>query len=161
MKSLIKLYLLKYQVYKDKTVDFFNSNLYKIDIELKQILKIIYLYKTNKKKIMFIGFPLKKSISSQYFFISKKYYLKKMLGNNSYLLLKQKKPKLIVFNNVQKKDAIIVNELKNFKIPLILLGNTTKLECKNYYFNADLKSNKIKNFCFFLIYSILIKPIKI
>ena len=42
-KSLIKLYLLKYQIYKKLQVNYFNSNLYKLDVKLKRVLKIIYL----------------------------------------------------------------------------------------------------------------------
>ena len=46
-RSLIKLHLLKYQIYKDNL----NINLNNVNIELKQALKIIYLY--NKKKKTF------------------------------------------------------------------------------------------------------------
>ena len=45
-KSLIKLHLLKYQVYKN----YFNTSFNNITIELKQALKIIYLYNKKKKK---------------------------------------------------------------------------------------------------------------
>ena len=46
-RLLIKLHLLKYQMYKN----YFNTNLNDLTIELKQALKIIYLYNKKKKKL--------------------------------------------------------------------------------------------------------------
>ena len=156
-KSLIKLYLLKYQIYKKLQVNYFNSNLYKLDVKLKRVLKIIYLYKKNKKKILFIGFPSIKNSDKQFLFISKNHYLKKILGNSINIFFNKKKPNLIVFNNVLHKDFNSIKELKSFKIPLILFGNDTEIPCQNYKINANLNKNKFKKFCFFLIYSILMK----
>jgi len=48
-RSLIKLHLLKYQIYKNNLNTSFNN----VSIELKQALKIIYLYNKKKKKNSF------------------------------------------------------------------------------------------------------------
>ena len=45
-RSLVKLHLLKYQIYKNS----FKTSLNNVNIELKQALKVIYLYNTKKKK---------------------------------------------------------------------------------------------------------------
>ena len=46
-RSLIKFHLLKYQMYKN----YFSSSFNDLTLELKQALKIIYLYNNKKKKL--------------------------------------------------------------------------------------------------------------
>jgi len=51
IRSLIKLHFLKHQMYKKKSYKYIRSAFVdNITIELKQALKIIYLYHTQKKK---------------------------------------------------------------------------------------------------------------
>lgn len=163
-RSLIKLHIVKYQIYKNYNKYLFNanSNINNLTIELKQALKIIYLYNLKNKKILFIGFPYNKILHNQlnHFFISKNFYAKKMLTGNFDSSL-YKTPDLIVFNNTSDKDLVILNVIKTLNIPLIVFGNSNKLNNKNYNIQGSLKKNKIKNFCFFLIFSVLTRSIKL
>lgn len=160
-KSLIKLHLLKYQVYKN----YFNTSFNNITIELKQALKIIYLYNKKKKKILFIGFPFNVNTHNKLnqIFTSKLDFNKKFQnsGLNSLYYNKNKKPDLIVFSQTSKTDFKILKELKKYNIPLILFGNLNNNKIiQNYVVNGYLKKNSIKKFCWFLIFSILTKSIK-
>ena len=164
-RSLIKLHILKYQIYKNYNKYFFNENIENLTIEIKQALKIIYLYHVKNKKILFIGLPYNKQLSNQlnHFFISKKIYLKKMMSNSTYLFKTihlPKTPDLIVFNNTSDKDLTILNTLKKSNIPVVLFKNLNKFSNDFYNVNGSLKNKKIKKFYFFLIFSVLTKYIK-
>lgn len=157
-KLLIKLHLLKYQMYKNN----FNTSFNNINIELKQALKIIYLYKNKNKKILFIGFPFNIKTQNQLnqIFMSK-IILNKKLQNNKLNLMsynENKKIDLIVFSQTSKNDFNTIKELKKFNIPLILFGNFDSNKfVQNYIINSSLKKNYLKKFCWFLIFSILTK----
>lgn len=47
---LIKLYLIKYQIYTKKYKNLTNVNIEQLEFNLKQSLNIIYNYHVNKKK---------------------------------------------------------------------------------------------------------------
>ena len=156
-RSLVKLHLLKYQMYKNS----FNTSLNNVNIELKQALKVIYLYNTKKKKILFIGFPFNIKLQNQIkqIFMSKIGFKKELLNNSAYILgSKGKKPDLIVFNGISSDDFMITKELKKFNTPLILFGNYNQdSSFKTYNVKVCLDKNYIKKFCWFLIFSILTK----
>lgn len=156
-RSLIKLHLLKYQIYKNNLNTSFNN----VSIELKQALKIIYLYNKKKKKILFIGFPFNTKLQNQlqHSFMSKIDLKKKLQTSNLVLSdTETKEPNLIVINATSKADTSVVRELKKFNIPLILFGTFDEtLTFKSYKVNIFLDKNYIKKFCWFLIFSILTK----
>jgi hypothetical protein len=174
--TLLKLHLIKYQAYKIclknlkplKTVDC-------LELNLKHALNLIYLYHFNNKKILFIGFPYNKKLNTlsplQHFFISKKLWVNGIFSNKNAKiqnLLKQtttkltnpfgkKDPNLVVLFNFSKKDQNILNELSLIGCPLIIIGSQTPIYIPNLVYAIPglfLKKN-IKQFCFFLIYSML------
>ena len=57
-RSLIKLYLLKYQMYKNYSNELSSFCVKDLSVKLKQALKIIYLYATKKKKNFIYRFSL-------------------------------------------------------------------------------------------------------
>ena len=148
LKPLVKLYLLKNQFYK-QTNKFKCLN--KTMLQLKQSLKIIYLYKIKKKKILFLGFPNNKFIQNQIncVFSSKNLYLKNKLNYKQF--------DLIVFNKTNSKDIILLKQLRKINIPLVIFGDILNEE---YCFNFSSKKNFIKNFNIFIIFSILTKQLK-
>ena len=166
-RSLIKIHLLKYQMYKNYNKYSFNSSLNNVTVELKQALRIIHLYNIKNKKILFIGFPYNKALQNQlsHFFISKHFYLKKTLSGNFNSLTNSgvlyKNPDLVVFNSTSEKDINILIKLKKLNIPLILFGNSDNISHKNYNISGFLQNKKIKKFCFFLIFTILTRSIKL
>jgi len=149
VKGLINLHLFKYQVYKTLV----NLNINQILIELKQSLKIIYLY-NNKKNIIFVGFPYNKISHNQVnnVFISKVLFFKKI----------QKKIfldsfDLIVFYQTSKQDYSLLKKLNSISVPLIIFCNNCNLKNKGYIVKNILKNKRLKVFVFFLIFSVLIK----
>ena len=160
-RSLIKLHLLKYQIYKDNL----NINLNNVNIELKQALKIIYLYNKKKKNILFIGFPFTTKLQNHLnqSFMSKIELEKKLQINNNKCLSNNngKDFDLIVFNSTSSKDSKFMKELKKFNLPLILFGNfDSVLDVNTYNVKVSLNKNYMKKFCWFLIFSILTKKSK-
>jgi hypothetical protein len=155
-RSLIKLYLLKYQTYKNYNNKLSSFCVEDLSVKLKQALKIIYLYATKKKKILFIGFPYNKSVYNQlnHFFVPKKIFLRHGFAAKMFL---NKTPDLVVVNVMSKKDLIILKDIKSKGLPLVTLQSLN---------NSDLGSNQkfhseVKSFCFFLIFSILTKVNKL
>lgn len=153
VKGLINLHLLKYQVYKTFT----NSNINQIPIELKQSLKLIYLY-NNKKNIVFIGFPYNKTLHNQvnHVFVSKVSFFKKFQKKNfldDY--------DLIVFYQTLKQDYNLLKKLNHTSVPLIMFCNNYNLKNKCYIVQNILKNKKLKVFVSFLIFSVLTKKYKL
>lgn len=148
LKPLIKLYLLKNQFYKQSSK---LKSLNKTMLQLKQSLKIIYLYKQKKKKILFLGFPNNKFIQNQIncVFSSKNLYLKNKLNYKQF--------DLIVFNKTNSKDLFLLKQLKKVNIPLVIFGDVLNEE---YCFSFSSKKNFTKNFNIFIIFSILTKQVK-
>ena len=145
LKPLIKLHLLKTQIYKQANgLQSLNTSV----LQLKQVLKIIYLYSKNKKKILFLGFPYNKFVHNQvnYLFHSKNSYLKKKINFNQI--------DLIVLHNTKDKDLNIIKNLESFNVPIVVFGN---VQSKNYSFNVLTKKKSINNFILFIIFSILTK----
>ena len=145
LKPLIQLHFIKHQYYKHFT------NLKSIDnviIKLKQTLKLIYWYEKKKKKIIFLGFVYNKFIHNQinHVFSSKDLYKRNNKFFNNF--------DLIVFNKTSEKDEKILKNLTKLHIPIIVLGN---LKDKNLGVNLSSKTNYIKNFNSFIIFSILTK----
>lgn len=172
---LIKLYLIKYQIYTKKYKNLTNVNIEQLEFNLKQSLNIIYNYHVNKKKICFIGFPYFKSHMINYKnlkhdFIPKNTWINGLISNKKMILdptifIEKKKfknyinfiekPKLVVFFNPTKKELNIIKELNNIDTPIIIFGNL--ITQKNMFYNVSGNFDKTlsKKFCQFLIYSIL------
>ena len=141
--SLINFNLLKYQIYNNNTNQLVQSaKIEKITVELKQALKVIYLYNLKNKKILFIGFPYRKGLINQvnHLFISKKLYYKSLGSVNSSMFANYD---LVVFNNFKPKDKSI---FKSINLPSILFGSC---DTDSYGINGFFKNEKSKNFCFF------------
>ena len=149
---LMSLTLKKFQVYK-------NSLFYKLELKFKQSLQIISNYHLKKRKILFIGLPYKNNQlvfkSSKHIFVTKELL-------HAYLNPKDKLKNisLIVFFNFQLKDFNLLKELKGIKKAIIVIGQTFSIKNKSlsdYNVDFNLKKVNLKQFCSFLIYSILKK----
>ena len=153
-RSLIKLYLLKNQIYTSSINSINKICLDAFTLELKQSLKIIYLYHTKKKKILFIGFPFNKILHNKtsHLFVSKLTYEKTRLDS--------KKFDLIVFNKTSFKDNYILTNLNKETNTLVVFGSENKYSKKYYNVFGLLKKQKTRIFCFFIIFSILTRSIK-
>lgn len=104
-----------------------------------------------KKKILFLGFPFNKLIHNQvnHCFSSKINYLKTNL--------KKKKFDLIVFYKTSEKDLVLLETLQKRNIPVIIFGDSGE---KGYNLNTLTRKKSIKNFNFFVIFSVLTKYLK-
>ena len=146
--SLINYNLLKYQTYNFKKTFKQKFKIVTTSIEIKRALNIIYFYNIKLKKIVFIGFPFNNKITNQlkHSFISKNMLLKNYNNLTDY--------DLIVFNKSIYNDEKIIKNLISYNLPLIVFGS----DDNDYYnINGNFKSKTIKNFCFFLLFSILKK----
>lgn len=101
-----------------------------------------------KKKILFLGFNYNKLTHNQVnsCFISKQRCLKKNLDYTKF--------DLIVFNKTSNQDLKIIETLKTLSIPIIIFGNYNN---KGYNFNVLSTKKSVKNFNFFILFSILTK----
>ena len=149
---LTSLALKKFQVYK--TISF-----YKLELKFKQILHVISHYHLNKKKILFIGLPY--SNNQLLYKYSRHVFTTKQLSNN-YLndKTKLKNISLIVFFNSKIEDLKILNDLRFTRKPLIVIGQfffSKNTQIGDYFVNLNLKSKSLKQFCAFIIYSIIKK----
>ncbi len=171
--TLIKLYLLKHQVYKTKTFKtFVYDSLNFLEFSLKQILTLIHLYDSKNKKILFIGFPYSNNKSflksSNHLFIPKNFWLKEKSG--SLFETKQKfdfkkvnstvkKCNLVIFLNPSSQHLEILQEFNKLQIPLVLIGNDKNMNLKfsKYTVSAFTLRSTTKKFFFFLISTILKK----
>lgn len=144
--SLINYSLVKYQVYNSARVFGQNFKSYNTNLELKQVLKIIYLYNKNKKKILFVGFPTSQTVKNQlnHSFISKNYVLKNYKTFYLHDLI------ILSYNNDNDKE--IVKCLKSQNVPLIVFGSKKGTV---YKVNGLFETKTIKKFCLFLIFSII------
>lgn len=149
---LVSLTLKKFQVYK-------NSLFYKLELNLKQSLQIIANYHLKKRKILFIGLPYKNNPSvlksSKHIFVPKK-----LLHSSLHPKDRLKNISLVVFFNFQLKDLNLLRELKVIKKPVIVIGQTFLIKNKSlcdYTVNFNLNKVNLKQFCSFLIYSIIKK----
>ena len=149
---LTSLALKKFQVYK-------TISLNKLELKFKQILHVISHYHLNKKKILFIGLPYSNNqLLHKY---SKHFFATKQLSNN-YLndKTKLKNISMIVFFNSKIDDLKIFKELKVTKKPVIIIGQfffSKNTQTSDYFVNLNLKSKSLKQFCAFIIYSIIKK----
>ncbi len=144
--SLINLNFLKHQIYNVNESYSNNFKINHLNSEIKQVLKIIYLYNIKNKKILFVGFPYNKLITNQlkHLFVSKNVIFNSSIKINNY--------DLIVFIKTKSEDETILKNLTLFNLPLIVLGNdNTSL----YNVNGIFKSKKLKSFCYFLVFSVL------
>jgi len=177
--KLIRLYLVKYEVYtKNKLVaNMSDSVLDRLEIGLKKVLFLIDQYHRYNKKILFIGFPhssdtkiLQVLIRSNHIFIPRFVWKSGLIGNKGSLSIKSLKssyfkkfleikgnPHLVVLFNEEKVHNI-VPECAKLSIPVIYLGSLVKgIENVSYLVEGRFANRKIKNFFQFLIYSILKK----
>lgn len=135
--KLFKLKLIKSKVYKFNEK---NIKLENIEIRLKKVLQIIYEYHKNKKKILFIGVPLKFSKSIQFLFQKTRHiflpnsiWVNGILTNQyscfQYILSSQKpiKNKMtnLLFKLRNKSDLIVILNASE-TIPQIIEGHKTK-----------------------------------
>lgn len=149
---LFELFLKKFQTYK---TDSFS----KAELKFKQVLHIISDYHLNKKKILFIGMPYSTNYLllkySKHTFVPKR-LLTKYLNNTR----KLKNINLIVFFNFQIDDLILLKELQFVKKPLVVIGKDVFTKNKNisdYFVRINLTVKHLKQFCAFIIYSIIKK----
>lgn len=129
----------------------------KNNINLKQVLKIIHLFSINSKTIWFIGFN-KTFNYKTHVFLPANFWLKGLIGNKKFVKTKQnKKPDLIVILNKEVTHERLT-EFVVSNIPVIVLGSV-KSSLKSCYIKVvPLKlEKKIKEFCLFLLYSVLKK----
>lgn len=156
--TLLRLHLLRFQTYKCLNKKSFFNSIKHLELRLKQILQLIYLYHYNNKKILFIGFPYSKSkfISgySKHIFIPKKMYSGRVLAYKNDI-------NLIVIFNLTKKDTLILKELSDIKKPTVFLGNSNEIKILNkftYSINSFIINKNFKQFCHFLMCTILKQP---
>ena len=161
--TLLKLHLLKHQVFKKST---YNSQNY-LELSVKQVLNLIYFYHHKNKQIMFIGFPyIKNEFTPKQFkhsFVPKNFWIRGLMSNfevkqslkNVNLITKNQD--LIVFLNPNKEDFEILNELVKPQIPLVIIGHEVPLKFSASVCQVPIVSQKIfvKQFFFFLIKSVL------
>jgi hypothetical protein len=154
--NLIKLFLLKYQIFKNftsiKTVNITVSY-------IKQALFVIYSYHRNNKKILFVGLSnnniatVTKLKNSNHSFIPQVGWSKKSLEIEV--------PNLIVIYNSNLKDTTnIVYSATKKNVPVITLQdfNMKKLSSnQTHNVSGDYRNNKLKKFFVYLIYSIIKK----
>ena len=164
-RKLLKLYILKYQIYLSNLNKFdnkINFTLENIEIYLKKYLKLIYEYHSKNEQILFVGFsfPNNKLIfdiknTTKHKFISKNNWFNGLLSNNN-LNHKKKLPKLIViFNSTYKTN--IIKEAINSKIPVISFGDLSKNYFKKsiYIIPGNYKKLISSNIFSLLLFSIL------
>ena len=152
--SLLELTLKKFQLYKKNSIN-------NLEIKLKQIFYIIVNYHLRKKKILFIGLPY--TSSRNHFLVKRSKHT--FITTNSAISYfhnptKLKNISLIVFFNSKLKDTNILKELRLIKKPLIILGQHVCVNHKligEYVINFNMEFKPLKQFCAFLIYSIIKK----
>lgn len=155
--SCLNLVLLKYQNIE---------NILNINVNLKHALKTISIFNKSNKKIWFIGFDSfinlnKLNVNSNHLFLSSDFLMKGVIGNKKYVKSKYynfKKPGLVVILGSDNKINITIKEISKLNIPIIMFGSIKNLSLKScYIISVPFKNleTKLKNFCFFLIYSIL------
>jgi len=176
--KLMRLYLMKYEVYKicPNSHESIDVILDRIELGLKRILFIIYQYHIYNKTILFIGFPQSRDsklsrvlLNSRHVFIPSFVWERGLLGNKSsisrrlrnssyfrkFLEIKNN-PHLVVLFNAGKLRNIIP-ECEKLSIPVVHLGkplvDLEKSIC--YSVEGNFIKRKMKNFFQFLIYSIL------
>lgn len=157
-RSFLQLHLLNHQMYsKNKKLNF-QTYVKNLIFELKQALKIIYLYTKTKKKILFIGFPYNKSLHNQsiHYFMSKKLLLKNTNLNKIYF---KKNPRLIVINNFLTSDEQILKKFEKQNIPIVIFTKNCNNIVNRKFYNVKIFSFKpaVKKFIYFLLFSILNK----
>jgi hypothetical protein len=177
--TLTKLHLSKYQAYKGSLYSFADSKILEnLELTLKQALSLIHLYHSRNKRILFIGFPyIKNKYILKYLkhsFLPKNLWVKGLFGNKTSVFKKlknknsilktfstQNNPDLIVFFNPKIGDTVILQELYKTGRPLICLGTEPNfnLSCTTYNVPAFFFNKKLKQFCSFLVHSILKTPI--
>lgn len=162
-------------------------NIKQIKNFIKKSLSIIYKYHYFNKKILFVGFPNLKNkkytllfSQTNHFYLPQNCWLNNFIMNyqqiirilkknkqlkntlnikllNNFLSIKQI-PDLIVLYN-QTKEAILLKEILNVKIPFISFlnssGNSNEL---NYKVPGGFHNLKTENFCYLLLKSILTLP---
>lgn len=145
LKPLIQLYFLKNQFYK-QFITFKNINT--VILELKQALKILFLYNKKKKNILFIGFYYNKFIQNQlnHSFSSKNLYSETKLKINKF--------DLIVFNKTSVNDLKLIKKLKKLNIPIIIFGGLNKI---GYDVSTSFNKKNLKTFNSYILFSVLTK----
>lgn len=182
--KLLKLKLIKSKILKKNHL-IKNVTLEDIESRIKKVLKLIYLYHINNKKILFVGNPLninKRMIkflrNTNHVFIPKSAWLAGIITNNQTsfkflfkkntnltkisqkILQLKKKSDLVVLMN-KNLDNIALEESYSSKLPVISLNSElSPFDFKSSYkVPGDLSFYKLKfknNF----FYSILISTLK-
>jgi len=162
--KLIRLYLMKYEVYKINMdfIESIDSILDRIEMGLKKALLVIHQYHIFNKTILFVGLPeskelklLKAFLTSRHIFISSYMWQRGLLGNKSSTSKKSKSsiyfrrlselkynPHLIVLFN-ESKSSSIVAECSKLNIPVIYLGSPIpKFSDISYIIEGNFKKKK-------------------
>ena len=159
--KLLKLHILKSQVYLTKSEKNHFENLLNLSIEqiepyLKKALKVIYEYHINRCQILFIGFPklhnkkfLNISKQTNHFFIPNSIWINGLFCNKlsilRYLKLKYSKKNILqsknikVLLNLKKKPDLIV--IYNQNLELNALNESYKLGIPIISFNNSFFYN--------------------
>lgn len=150
--SLFEVTLKKFQIYK-------NTSINNLELKFKQILYIISNYHLNQKKILFIGLPYSNNQLllkySKHNFVTKKLIFDYLKDTN-----KLKNISLIVFFNSKVEDVNILKKLHFVNKPLIIIGQEVFIKNKvigDYVIHFNTMFKPLKQFCTFLIYSIIKK----
>ena len=153
--SLIKLFLLKYRIFKNFTC------IKKVNITvsyIKQALLVISSYHRNIKKILFVGLSNNNNITAvthlkttNHSFIPQGGWSKKSFG--------VKVPDLIVICNSNLKEVTSIGCIAiKSNVPVITFQDLNIRKVLSYRSNnasGDYQNKKLKKFIFFLIFSII------
>ena len=159
--TLLRLNLIKFQTYKCKNKHTFFNSVNQLELKIKQILQLIYLYHYNNKRILFVGFPYIKSNYllnySKHIFVPKKVWLNRSFINK--FVFDKNSTDLIIIFNPTFKELSVFKELNHIKKPIIILGNSkNNINQLTYSISGSFIKHHIKQFCSFLIYTILKQP---
>nr|YP_010139038.1 hypothetical protein KYV41_mgp25 [Lithodesmium undulatum]QQJ94646.1 hypothetical protein [Lithodesmium undulatum] len=160
--NLFKFNILKSKLYMQSSFyNDFNLKLDNIEINLRQILKLIYEYHINNKLIFFINLPniksfkLKKHVKrTKHKFILKSLLLKKINSTNFI------QPDLLIFFN-SNVNELPLNILLQLNRPIIIFNMLSNIEYFDQYNNHSqinlIKNKKLKQFIISLICFIIKK----
>lgn len=134
----------------------------KNNANLKQVLKIIHMFNINNKTIWFIGFDKKFNLNDKHVFLPTHLWSKGIIGNKKFVKTKisnLKDPDLVVVLNCKLLTNTVIKEFVVSNIPIIILGSPVKLSLKSCYIKfVPLNfEKKLKQFCLFILYSVLKK----
>lgn len=156
--KLIKYNIIKSKFYlQTRNPRILTENIEQFEINLKQVLKLIYEYHHKKKIIYFIDFPVinndvklsqnLKTPNHKYF--SKEKILKAIRSKSL------KKPHLFVIF-FESFSSVTLNSFKNLNIPIVLVNRFSFFDrCSQQNNLILLNTKKIKKFIGYMYYSVI------